>query len=208
MATKICIGCKEEKSTNDFYKKNCSPDKVGSYCKPCDSVKRKKHYYEKPEKHKEYRKNYYLNNIERVRELKRLNNKKNRHTINKYHLNRRKNDPVYAITHRLRNLIRMSLHRNGYSKKSKTQSILGCDFDFFIKHIESQFKDGMTWDNRGEWHLDHIIPMASAKTEEEIIKLNHYSNFQPLWAKDNILKSDTMPEQDVIDKITKLSEQN
>lgn len=249
MVTKICIGCKKEKSTDDFYKKNCSPDGVGSYCKPCDSIKRKKHYYEKPEKHKEYRKNYYLNNkeelkaygfeyrkshkeeikikkaiyyknnkhiikqyvsnnIERIRELKRINNKKNKHTINKYYLNRRKNDHIYAITHRIRNLIRMSLHRNGYSKKSKTQSILGCDFDFFMKHIGNQFKDGMTWNNRGEWHLDHIIPISSAKTEEEIIKLNHYGNFQPLWAKENILKSDTMPEQDVIDRITKLSEHN
>jgi hypothetical protein len=50
------------------------------------------------------------------------------------------------------------------------------------------FTEGMCWENQGEWHLDHIIPISSAQTEEEIFKLNHYSNFQPLWAEDNIKK--------------------
>ena len=47
----------------------------------------------------------------------------------------------------------------------------------------------MTWENQGEWHFDHIIPISSAQTEEEVIKLNHYTNFQPLWAEDNLRKS-------------------
>jgi hypothetical protein len=47
----------------------------------------------------------------------------------------------------------------------------------------------MSWENQGEWHLDHIMPISLAKTEEEVIKLNHYTNFQPLWAEDNVRKS-------------------
>jgi hypothetical protein len=53
----------------------------------------------------------------------------------------------------------------------------------------------MTLENHGEWHLDHIIPLASATTEEEIIKLNHYTNFQPLWAEENLSKGDRIIEQ-------------
>ena len=52
----------------------------------------------------------------------------------------------------------------------------------------------MSWDNHGEWHLDHIIPMASATNEKEVIKLNHYTNFQPLWAEENLQKSDKIKQ--------------
>jgi hypothetical protein len=81
-----------------------------------------------------------------------------------------------------------SLRKNGYSKKSRTHEILGCSYDEFRNHIESQFGEGMTWDNMGEWHLDHKIPVSYGLTEEELRALNHYSNFQPLWGDDNIKK--------------------
>jgi hypothetical protein len=57
------------------------------------------------------------------------------------------------------------------------------------EHIEKQFIDDMNWDNKGNWHIDHIIPLSSAKTEVELMKLFHFSNLQPLWASDNIKKS-------------------
>ena len=69
--------------------------------------------------------------------------------------------------------------------------ILGCSFDFFKKYIESKFEDDMNWSNHGQssvekrWQLDHIVPISLAKNEYEIIKLNHYSNFQPMWESDN-----------------------
>jgi hypothetical protein len=66
--------------------------------------------------------------------------------------------------------------------------MLGCDLHTAKAHLEKQFTDGMTWANHGEWHIDHIIPCASAKTEEELIKLFHYENLQPLWAIDNLKK--------------------
>jgi len=60
------------------------------------------------------------------------------------------------------------------------------------EHLEKQFDENMTWDNYGEWHIDHIIPLSSANTEEEMYKLCHYTNLQPLWAIDNIIKANTI----------------
>ena len=68
--------------------------------------------------------------------------------------------------------------------------MVGCSPQSLREHIESKFAGGMSWDNYGVngWHLDHIIPLASAKNKEEIIKLNHYTNLQPLWAIENLKK--------------------
>lgn len=103
-----------------------------------------------------------------------------------------KNDPVFAMSQRIRNLIYVRINAGGYTKKSKSQDILGCSWEEFKRHIERQFLKGMNWDNRGEWHLDHIQPIASAKTEEDVIALNHFTNVRPLWATENIRKSDTI----------------
>lgn len=78
---------------------------------------------------------------------------------------------------------------NQFRKDAKTEQILGCTIEEFRSYIESKFKEGMFFDNYGEWHLDHITPIAIATTKEEIIKLNHYTNFQPLWAEENLKKS-------------------
>ena len=73
----------------------------------------------------------------------------------------------------------------------KTFELVGCDFKFLLNYIEEQFIDGMCWDNYGYygWHLDHIKPLSTAKTEKEIYELYHYTNLQPLWAEDNLRKS-------------------
>ena len=74
------------------------------------------------------------------------------------------------------------------TKKNKTFEIVGCTPEFLKEHLEKQFVDGMTWENRNEWHIDHITPLSSAKTEEELYKLCHYTNLQPLWAEENLKK--------------------
>lgn len=86
------------------------------------------------------------------------------------------------------NLCRI-IRGQGYTKKSSCNEIYGCSFDELKKHIELQFKEGMSWENRGEWHIDHIIPLVNATTEEELLKLNHYTNLRPLWAKENLTRS-------------------
>lgn len=77
--------------------------------------------------------------------------------------------------------------------------LLGCPLDVAKNHIEKQFKDGMTWDNHGEWHIDHIKPCASydLNIPEEQKKCFHYTNLQPLWANENLSKSDKWESKDL-----------
>jgi hypothetical protein len=145
---------------------------------------------ENKEQAKEYYKRYCDENYFKIKEYKKEYRKtyKARRNISNKH--RRKTDSVFKFTQNIRSLILGSFKRNKnqFKKNAKTEDILGCTIEYFITYIESKFTEGMTIDNHGKWHLDHIIPLATAKTEEEIIKLNHYTNFQPLWAEDNFKK--------------------
>lgn len=98
-------------------------------------------------------------------------------------------DPLFAEMQRIRGLIRASISNRGYSKKTKTAAILGCTWDEFRSHIEKQFLPGMTWQNRSLWHIDHIVPMATALSEQDATALNHYTNLRPIWAQDNLKKN-------------------
>ena len=107
--------------------------------------------------------------------------------------NRRKTDPKFTMIKRLRKRLRESLVKNHEVRDRKLKEILGCSKEDLIRHIESKFVEGMSWDNMRLWHIDHIIPLASAKTIEDIYKLNHYTNLQPLWAEDNLRKNARLP---------------
>lgn len=97
-------------------------------------------------------------------------------------------DPIYRFKTSVRKMICCSFSRKGKVKSRKAEDILGCTIDDFILYLQSLFVDGMSFENHGKWHIDHIVPLATAKTEEDIIKLCHYTNLQPLWAHDNISK--------------------
>lgn len=133
-----------------------------------------------------YSKNYKTVNKERDREK---NNKSKR----EYTKKRNKIDPLYKLNRNIRGLISVSIKRRGYIKKSKTTDILGCTGEFFKAYIESQFLSWMNWGNHGlynglegyGWDIDHIMPISSAKTEQDVIRLNHYTNFQPLCSYKN-----------------------
>jgi hypothetical protein len=96
---------------------------------------------------------------------------------------------MYKLIHNVRTRINGFLTTKNITKNNKTFNIIGCNPQELKEYLEKQFVDGMTWENRCKWHIDHKIPLSSAKTEEEIYKLCHYTNLQPLWAKDNIKKS-------------------
>lgn len=106
-------------------------------------------------------------------------------------------DPLYRTKEAIRRRISSSFSAKGFTKRSKTFEIVGCTFDELVAHIESQFVDGMSWENRKDWHIDHIVPVSIARNEEEIVRLNHYTNLRPLFARDNIVKSDTMLDEHV-----------
>lgn len=145
--------------------------------------------------HKEERKIWLENNREKVAKQKSNYEKNHREERNNRRRERRKNDNIYHFREGIRNTIRRSFQRRGYVKNSKAEEIVGITMDEFKNYIQNKFQEGMTFDNYGEWHLDHIIPLSSAKNEEEVIKLCHYTNFQPLWAKDNLKKSNKMASE-------------
>lgn len=108
---------------------------------------------------------------------------------------RRATDPLYALKRRLRCRIRASFRNRGFRKNSKTATMLGCTYEEFRAHIERLFLPGMSWANFSGCHIDHVVPLNAAKTEEDVYVLNHYTNLRPLWGPENIAKSDTLPEE-------------
>jgi|TARA_R110000823_G_C15690257_1_gene475292 hypothetical protein len=113
---------------------------------------------------------------------------KHRKKLTQKYLNRRRTDPNFKILTILRGRIKDVL--KGHSKSDSTINILGCTIEELWIHLESKFTEGMTRQNHGKWHVDHIIPCASfdlTKPEQQV-KCFHYTNLQPLWALDNLKK--------------------
>lgn len=210
MEKKVCLKCDKEKPVEEFYVRKDSKDGYRNDCIECH-LKQKKIYSRENSQHKrDYMKQYRIDNPEVIKnwiknnydqylwnskKWKIENPEKSKEHKNNNRKKRLENDPQYRLKDNIRRLILLSFRKKGYSKKSKTNQILGIDYDGFMKHIESQFVEGMTWENRGEWELDHKIPVSLGNTEEEIIRLNHYSNFRPLWRKDNLLKSNSILDE-------------
>jgi vacuolar-type H+-ATPase catalytic subunit A/Vma1 len=211
---KICKKCNIEKEIIEFYLKSNGKPR-SSYCKECykivynrDKENRKEYYqnnkdlyYSKykewvknnKESRKEYSKNYYIKNKERIdRQTNECHNKNiiHKREICKINYNKRiKFDPIFKLIKNIRCLIKNSFDRKFTNKSKKTIEILGCSFEEFKIYLESKFDDKMNWENQGTyWHMDHIKPISLAQTEEEVYELNYYTNFQPLYWRDNILK--------------------
>ena len=106
------------------------------------------------------------------------------------HAVRYKNDARYAAIARIQSLVAGSFSRIGLRKNSKTEAILGCSLDAFLRHIERQFLPGMSWENRRLWHVDHIVPISTAVTMDDVLALNRFTNLRPMWGPDNIRKRD------------------
>ena len=192
---KICYRCNVKKSNNDFFKRKSSKDGLLNHCIECDRVYKKEYRKKNPDKTKKEYNNYISKPENKERESLRLKEyyKKNKNRISERNKKKRQTDPLYKLKHNSRAMIRDSFRYKGYKKNSKTATILGCTFEQLKTHLEGEFKDWMNWDNHGlyngelnyGWDIDHIIPLATAKNEGELIKLNHYTNLQPLCSKIN-----------------------
>ena len=144
------------------------------------------------EKLKEKQKLYREKNKEKIQEKQKLYRERNKEKIQSYHRNyvkeHKKNDSLYKLKFNTKVLINNIIKNRGFIKKNKTHEIIGCSYEDFKKYLESKFEPWMSWDNYGlyngignyGWDLDHIIPISSAITENDVIKLNHYTNLQPL----------------------------
>jgi hypothetical protein len=200
METKVCTKCNIEKELKYFNKMSKVKCGVRSYCRECQSIESKKYRIDNKEKIKEYNtkwnkenQEYYKKyfeeynklNYEKEKERKLKWSRDNKEYSNNYQKQRKKEDILF----RLKTNIRTSVNRYLKYRSKHTFEIVGCSPQFLKEHLEAQFIDGMTWENRSEWHIDHIIPLSSAKTEDEVYMLCHYKNLQPLWAEDNLKKS-------------------
>ena len=140
---------------------------------------------------------YYYANQEKLseysREWFRINKDKALATRKAYRATQRATNPMYRAMDAVR--VRLQYAFKGKSKPAKTKALVGCEREELLSHLESQFNNGMSWDNYGSrgWHIDHRIPLASARTEEELVSLCHYTNLQPLWWYDNFKKHAKMP---------------
>jgi hypothetical protein len=195
---KKCGVCGIEKHTTDFTNQN---GRISYRCKKCISEYNKQYYQKNQSKLKqrtqqfrnenpEYMKEWRKNNKTRVQKQKRNWLNKNRILINEKERNKRKINPAYKIKKNLRRRVNQVITRN--DKSNSTMSLIGCSVYELLLHLEKQFTNGMTWNNYGKWHIDHIKPCASfdLTDPEQQKKCFHYTNLQPLWAADNIQKSD------------------
>ena len=149
------------------------------------------------EKRKKYIKEYYQKNKEKILTQSKIYFKNNQeikqYKNNKRYKERRNSDPIFKLKGNIRRGIISVLSRSGFRKKCRTQEILGCSFEQFKQHLESKFESWMNWNNYGlyngelnyGWDIDHVIPSSSVITEEELLRLNHYTNLQPLCSKVN-----------------------
>jgi hypothetical protein len=160
---KICIKCKIELSIDNFYKDVRKKDNLFSYCKKC---------------HNNICITYHTKN-------------KSQEYRNKYYYNKYKNDINYKLKRLLRARLRLALKNN--QKSGSAVKDLGCSIPKLKTYLEKQFQKGMNWDNLSlkGWHIDHILPLANfdLTKKDEFLKACHYTNLQPLWARDNIIKS-------------------
>jgi hypothetical protein len=156
------------------------------------SISKKSYYKQNKDEILSKRKVYRENNIDKFKEKDKKYQIKNREKINKYNSkyikNKKESNSLFKLSTNIRNLLWVSIKKMGYTKEEETIKIIGCEFEEFKIYIESQFSNGMSWDNYGDWHLDHKIPISWAKNEEEVYEFNHYTNFQPMWASDNLSK--------------------
>jgi hypothetical protein len=204
MKTKICSKCRVEFDLNNFNKDISRKDGLSYICKKCAIDKKNKYVDNNKDKvllsYKKYReenktkilenkKKYYYNNLEKTKIYRKKYNKENRDYYNKWEKNKAETDILFRLSRNMRSRLRSFLKSEKIVKKTKTMDIVGCESHFLKEHLEQKFQQGMSWDNYGVWHIDHIIPQSSANSEEEIYKLCHYTNLQPLWGIDNIKKS-------------------
>ena len=206
---KICSKCKVEKTRGEFFTQSDKKSGLSSHCKAC----RKAEYYSKKDEKDSYHKAYRSRHKEEIscyHKLWREANKESRAEYNKswYAVNRKtlikkavdyrrkrlKEDSSFRVVSNLHRRVLLALH--GKDKSSKTLELLGCSVYKLKLHLAARFQGGMSWDNYGEWHVDHVLPCASfdLTDSEQQKQCFHYTNLQPLWAEDNLKKGDSILE--------------
>ena len=139
---------------------------------------REKWFEQNREKAAETQKKWFEQNREKINNVKRQNHHKKYQT-----------DVLYKLKVNVRNRVKMFLKSKNFDLDvNRTYDIVGCSPEDLKDYLSSKFIEGMSWENYGKWHIDHIIPISSSKTKDDVYRLSHYTNLQPLWKEDNLKK--------------------
>ena len=181
------------KQASDYRKENSEKVKASKtryYLEHKEEIAVKNREYREKnlEKIKEQQKEYSKKRRIHRRELNKIWRTNNLEHSRNYVRNKYNEDLNFRLRSICRQFVRRAYLSIGTKKERNTKKFLGYTPLELKEHIEKQFKEGMTWDNYGEWHIDHIIPISSAKNLEEGIKLSQLENLQPLWAEENLEK--------------------
>jgi len=217
---KKCIKCGKKKLLSEIYKDKFKVDGYRPDCKECSKIRHhnyyminkkflsalsKKYYQEHKEEYTKTMKKYYKNNKKKIitqqkkyydenKEKIKSQNKKRKNLKNIYMKNyikkRAKIDIRFKLLGNLRHSVYLGIKK--HYKSLSTMFLIGCSIDYLMYHLQEQFTKGMSWDNYGDWHIDHIKPCArfDLSKPEEQRKCFHYTNLQPLWAEENLRKGD------------------
>jgi hypothetical protein len=189
---KICItnNRKEWKKNNPDKDKQIYLNKQSYY-----NQKSKDRYLLNREKILNKRKEYYQNNKEKIQNYYNQWVENNKEKIKTYQQNRKNNNPIIRLSSIMRSTISTGIRKYNGEKRKKALDIIGLkSWEEFKIYVESKWEVEMSWENYGvgknntTWHLDHIIPLHSATSVDDVLKLNHYTNLTPMWGSDNIRK--------------------
>jgi hypothetical protein len=184
-----CIECTNQQKAE--YRKNNREKIIASsrkYSQRPETKERKKQYREdNKEKIKETNAKYIEANKDKIKEQQKLYAQNNRDKINERRKQYLASNPNARLAHNLRARFHDALKRSSFGKTSTTIHFLGAEIETIKQHLQTLFLQGMSWDNYGEWEIDHIIPIASfdLSSEEEQLRCFHYTNLQPLWSSEN-----------------------
>lgn len=176
----ICKKCLIDKDNSNFHKRSSSKTGYQIYCKLCSNNTQKEFYNKNIEKVLDRKRKY------RETDSYKINNKNYEVEYIKVRKVKRKENFKIKFGMVLRDMVRRCL--NGSKKQTNTFKLLGYDTIKLKQRIEIQFKNGMSWDNYGKWHIDHKKPISKFKEGTSVSLINALSNLQPLWAKDNLSK--------------------
>lgn len=193
METKICSKCGIEKDVCEFYNRKKSRDGKRPECKICSNESSVIYNKKNEQKINLIKQKYVNKNKEKVKTSKKKWFEKNPTYQKEWAMHNYKTDIIYRLKVIMRARLQLFLKSKKSFKKGKTFEIIGCTPEFLKEYIETKFTEGMSWELVGQYiHIDHIIPLSIAKTEDELYQLCHYTNLQPLWAEDNLKKSNKL----------------
>lgn len=155
--------------------------------------RQREYYHKNKDKAKVWRDKYETSHKEQIKEASKKYRKENKEKINRSHVDRLHNDPIFKMKEQTRNMVRYAFRSKGHHKTSRTVDVVGCDLDFLCRYLLETWEKnyGRPWDGE-PYHIDHIIPLATAVTKEDVVRLCHYTNLQMLTPEDNMAKSDNI----------------